>query len=365
MLRAGIVGLPNVGKSTLFNAMTKAEAVATSYMFSTIEPNIGVVSVKDDRLAVLKDIYNPKKVTPTTFEFTDIAGLVSGASMGEGLGNQFLSQIREVDAICQVVRCFEDKSVAHVDNSVDPVRDIETIKLELFMADMQLIDRRLERLEKKVKAKVKEAILEQSVLKRIKDAMEEGGNPQTIDFDDEELKLIRSFNLLVLKPMIIVANIGEDDLSDISQNPFHEALETYAKNESVDIVYISAKVEAEIASLSDEEQTTFLDAYGMKKSGLDVLIEKSYALLGLKTFFTAGDPEVRAWTFREGMKAPECAGTIHSDFERGFIKAETLAFDDLVTYGTPLKAREHGKVRLEGKEYHVKDGDIIHFRFNV
>ncbi|MCF7932119.1 MAG: redox-regulated ATPase YchF [Acholeplasmataceae bacterium] len=365
MLRAGIVGLPNVGKSTLFNAMTKAEAVATSYMFSTIEPNVGIVSVKDDRLAVLQNIYKPKKVTPTTFEFTDIAGLVSGASQGEGLGNQFLSQIREVDAICQVVRCFEDKSVAHVDNSVDPIRDIETIKLELFLADMDLIDRRLQRLEKKVKAKVKEALIEQSVIKQIKDVMEEGGNPQTIDFDDEELKLIRSFNLLVLKPMIIVANIGEDDLQDVTKNPYYEALETYVQHENVGIVYISAKVESEIASLSDEEQASFMEAYGMTKSGLDVLIEKSYALLGLKTFFTAGDPEVRAWTFKEGMKAPACAGTIHSDFERGFIKAETLAYNDLVTYGTQQHAKEHGKVRLEGKEYFVKDGDIIHFRFNV
>ncbi len=365
MLRAGIVGLPNVGKSTLFNAMTKAEAVATSYMFSTIEPNVGIVSVKDDRLAVLQNIYKPKKVTPTTFEFTDIAGLVSGASQGEGLGNQFLSQIREVDAICQVVRCFEDKSVAHVDNSVDPIRDIETIKLELFLADMDLIDRRLQRLEKKVKAKVKEALVEQSVIKQIKDVMEEGGNPQTIDFDDEELKLIRSFNLLVLKPMIIVANIGEDDLQDVTKNPYYEALETYVQHENVGIVYISAKVESEIASLSDEEQASFMEAYGMTKSGLDVLIEKSYALLGLKTFFTAGDPEVRAWTFKEGMKAPACAGTIHSDFERGFIKAETLAYNDLVTYGTQQHAKEHGKVRLEGKEYFVKDGDIIHFRFNV
>ncbi|MBE0700816.1 MAG: redox-regulated ATPase YchF [Acholeplasmataceae bacterium] len=365
MLRAGIVGLPNVGKSTLFNAMTKAEAVATSYMFATIEPNIGMVFVQDPRLDVLKDIYKPKKVTHTAYEFTDIAGLVRGASKGEGLGNQFLSYIRELDAICQVVRCFEDKSVAHVEETVDPIRDIETIKIELTLADYEVVEKRLGRLEKKVKAKLKEAILEKELLQKIKHVLEENGSAKQLDLSDDELKLIRSFNLFILKPMIIVANVSEKDLLNVNKSLHYESLKSYAKSEGVDVIFICAQVESEIAHLEHEEQVTFLEAYGLERSGLHEVIERSYHLLGLKTFFTAGDPEVRAWTYREGMKAPECAGIIHSDFQRGFIKAETLAYDDLMTYGSVHKAKEHGKVRLEGKEYVVKDGDIINFRFNV
>ena len=365
MLKAGIIGLPNVGKSTLFNAITKAEALAANYPFATIDPNVGVVYVQDERLDVLEKIYKPKKVIPTAYEFIDIAGLVRGASKGEGLGNQFLSHIREVDAICQVVRCFDDNNITHVEGSIDPLRDIETIKIELNLADLDLIDKRLSRLDKKVKAKVKEAILEYEVLSRIKQALDLGENPRHLTFEEESLKLIKSFNLLSLKPMIYIANVSEDDLHDPTQNIHYQEIIDYAKKEHVEVVTISAQVEMEIASLKPDEQVTFLEAYGLKKSGLNEVIERSYQLLGLKTYFTAGEPEVRAWTFKKGMKAPQCAGIIHSDFERGFIKAETLSFHDLMTYKTPQLAKEAGKVRLEGKDYVVQDGDIMLFRFNV
>ncbi|MCD4826210.1 MAG: redox-regulated ATPase YchF [Acholeplasmataceae bacterium] len=365
MLKAGIVGLPNVGKSTLFNAITKAEALAANYPFATIDPNVGVVYVQDERLDVLASIYKPKKIIPTAYEFIDIAGLVKGASKGEGLGNQFLSHIREVDAICQVVRCFEDENITHVEGNVDPIRDIETIKLELFMADLEVVDKRISRLEKKAKAKVADAIIEHQALVKIKAALDESISPKTIEFSDEELKVIRSFNLLSLKPMIFIANVAEDDLSDPSQNIHYQNILQFADQELTDVVLISAQVEMEIASLNPEEQKEFLEGYGLERSGLNEVIDKSYELLGLKTYFTAGEPEVRAWTFRNGMKAPECAGIIHSDFERGFIKAETLSYTDLLTYLTPQKAKEAGKVRLEGKEYVVKDGDIMLFRFNV
>lgn len=365
MLKAGIVGLPNVGKSTLFNAITKAEALAANYPFATIDPNVGVVYVQDKRLDVLESIYKPKKVVPTAYEFIDIAGLVKGASKGEGLGNQFLSHIREVDAICQVVRCFEDENITHVEGKVDPIRDIETIKLELNLADLEVVDKRIQRLEKKAKAKLKEAIHEHEVLTKIKKALDENSSLRNLDFADEDLKLIKSFNLLSLKPMIYIANVSEDDLMNPSDNVHYQNILAFAEKEGTDVVLISAQVEMEIASLNQEEQENFLEAYGLEKSGLNEVIEKSYELLGLKTYFTAGEPEVRAWTFKQGMKAPECAGIIHSDFERGFIKAETLAFDDLIKYQTPSKAKEAGRVRLEGKEYVVKDGDIMLFRFNV
>ncbi len=365
MLKAGIIGLPNVGKSTLFNAITKAEALAANYPFATIDPNVGVVYVLDPRLDVLEKIYKPKKVVPTAYEFIDIAGLVRGASKGEGLGNQFLSHIREVDAICQVVRCFEDPNIIHVEGSINPLRDIETIKIELNLADLESIEKRIGRLEKKAKAKVKEAMVEFDVLSKIKDALDKGDNPRLIAFDEEELKLIKSFNLLSLKPMIYIANVSEDDLHHPLENTYYNSVLDYAKKENTEVVLISAQVEMEIASLAPDEQTTFLEAYGLKKSGLNEVIERSYELLGLKTYFTAGEPEVRAWTFKQGMKAPQCAGIIHSDFERGFIKAETLAYKDLMTYGTPQLAKEAGKVRLEGKEYVVQDGDIMLFRFNV
>lgn len=365
MLKAGIIGLPNVGKSTLFNAITKAEALAANYPFATIDPNVGVVYVQDPRLDVLEKIYKPKKVVPTAYEFIDIAGLVRGASKGEGLGNQFLSHIREVDAICQVVRCFEDGNITHVEGSIDPIRDIETIKIELNLADMDSIEKRLSRLEKKAKAKLKDAIEEQEILLKIKKVLDENGSPRLLTFEEEELKLIRSFNLLSLKPMIYIANVSEEDLHHPESNVHYQNLLKFAKSEGTEVVLISAQVEMEIASLEPEEQLTFLEAYGLKKSGLNEVIEKSYELLGLKTYFTAGEPEVRAWTFRKGMKAPQCAGIIHTDFERGFIKAETLSYQDLIKYGTPQICKENGKVRLEGKDYVVQDGDIMLFRFNV
>ncbi len=365
MLKAGIVGLPNVGKSTLFNAITKTEALAANYPFATIEPNVGMVLVNDQRLDELERIYNPKKVVPTAYQFIDIAGLVKGASQGEGLGNQFLSHIREVDAICQVVRLFEDNQITHVEGSVDPIRDIETIQLELNIADLEVIDKRIVKLEKKAKAKVKEAIFEYEVLTKIKDALENDINPRDLDFDTEELKMIKSFNLLSLKPMLYIANIGEDEVGDPKLNPHYDEMIKFADKANTRVVFISAQVEMEIASLEKDEQASFMEAYGLTRSGLDEVIEKSYDLLGLKTYFTAGEPEVRAWTFIDGMKAPQCAGIIHTDFERGFIKAETLSYDDLMTYSTPQAAKEHGRVRLEGKDYVVKDGDIMLFRFNV
>ena len=365
MLKAGIVGLPNVGKSTLFNAITKAEALAANYPFATIDPNVGVVYVQDARLDVLEKIYKPKKVVPTAYEFIDIAGLVRGASKGEGLGNQFLSHIREVDAICQVVRCFEDGNITHVEGTVDPLRDIETIQIELSLADLEQIEKRISRLEKKAKAKVKEAQEEYDVLIKIKESLDNGQSPRAIGFTEEELKLIKNFSLLTMKPMIYIANVAEDDLHHPMENKHYVRLLEKAKEDHTEVVLISAQVEMEIASLEPEEQVTFLEAYGLKKSGLNEVIEKSYSLLGLKTYFTAGEPEVRAWTYKQGMKAPQCAGIIHSDFERGFIKAETLAYDDLIKYGTPQIAKENGRVRLEGKDYVVQDGDIMLFRFNV
>lgn len=365
MLKAGIVGLPNVGKSTLFNAITKAEALAANYPFATIDPNVGVVYVQDERLDVLASIYKPKRVLPTAYEFIDIAGLVKGASKGEGLGNQFLSHIREVDAICQVVRCFEDENITHVEGNVNPIRDIETIKLELNLADLEVVEKRINRLEKKAKAKVKEAIAEHAVLVKIKEALDQDLNLRKLDFTDEELKIIKNFNLLSFKPMIYIANVSEDDLADPSSNKHYLNIKNFADQENTEVVLISAQVEMEIASLNTEEQITFLEAYGLTKSGLNEVIDRSYKLLGLKTYFTAGEQEVRAWTFKDGMKAPACAGIIHSDFQRGFIKAETLSYADLLIHLTPQKAKEAGRVRLEGKEYVVKDGDIMLFRFNV
>ncbi len=365
MLKAGIVGLPNVGKSTLFNAITKAKALAANYPFATIEPNVGVVYVQDPRLEILEKVYKPKKVVPTAYEFIDIAGLVRGASQGEGLGNQFLSHIREVDAICQVIRCFDGKGVTHVDGETDPIRDVETIKIELNLSDLESIEKRLKRLAKKSRAKVKEAIEEYEILTQIKDALDKGENPRNLSFDEQQLKIVKSFNLLTLKPMIYIANVAEEDLSDPSTSIHYRNLLAASNEEGHGLVVISAQVEMEIAALKQEEQLVFLEAYGLKKSGLNEVISKSYELLGLKTYFTAGEPEVRAWTFRQGMKAPQCAGIIHTDFERGFIKAETLAYDDLVKYKTPQIAKEKGRVRLEGKQYVVKDGDIMNFRFNV
>lgn len=364
-LTAGIVGLPNVGKSTLFNAITKAEAEMANYPFATIDPNVGVVEVPDPRLKKLAEIFKPQKVIPTTFEFTDIAGLVKGASKGEGLGNKFLANIRQVDAICHVVRCFADENITHVAGKVDPIADIETINLELILADIETVEKRLTRVEKLAKQKDKAAMSEYEVLLKVKEAFEKELPARSVSFTEEELKIIKGYQLLTLKPVIYVANVGEDDISNVDANPYVQQVKEYAVKEGAEIVTICAKLEEEISQLDEEEKEVFLEELGIEESGLDQLIRKSYALLGLATFFTAGEKEVRAWTFKRGMKAPECAGIIHSDFEKGFIRAETISFTDLVEYGSMSAAKEAGKIRLEGKEYEVQDGDIIYFRFNV
>ncbi|WP_162146822.1 redox-regulated ATPase YchF [Acholeplasma granularum] len=365
MLSIGIVGLPNVGKSTLFNAITKSQVVAANYPFATIDPNIGVVHVKDDRLDKLASIYKSGKIIPTTIEFIDIAGLVKGASAGEGLGNQFLSHIRQVDAVAHVIRCFEDDNITHVEGKVNPLRDLEIIEMELRLSDLESIEKRLSRLEKQVKVKIKEAIVEQSALLKVKEMIETDGNAKDLIFTDEEEKVIKSFNLLSLKPNLYIANLSENDLHNPLDNPHYITLKEKAEKEGIEIIPISAQVEYEISTLDKEEQDIFMESYGLTQSGLDTVIQSGYRLLGLKTYFTCGPMEARAWTFKNGTKAPEAAGIIHTDFERGFIKAEVLSYNDLIDSGTPLLAKEKGKVRLEGKEYVVEDGDIILFRFNV
>ncbi len=365
-LTAGIVGLPNVGKSTLFNAITKAGALAANYPFATIDPNVGVVEVPDNRLDKLTELVNPAKTIPTIFEFTDIAGIVKGASKGEGLGNKFLSHIREVDAIVQVVRAFDDENVTHVDGSVDPIRDIETINLELIFADLEVIEKRIPKIEKKAKLKVdKDAVYEYGLLKQIQDALMNNLPIRTINFNEMELASLKHFNFLTLKQIIYVANIHEDEIADYEDNKYVNIIREYASKEGSEVVVISAKIEAELSELDDEEKAVFLEDLGVTESGLDKLVKKSYHLLGLETYFTAGPKEVRAWTFKRGMKAPQCAGVIHTDFEKGFIKAETIAFEDYVKFNGEQGAKENGKARMEGKEYIVKDGDVMHFRFNV
>lgn len=364
-LTAGIVGLPNVGKSTLFNAITKAGALAANYPFATIEPNVGSVTVPDERLEKLTELVTPKKTVPTTFEFTDIAGIVKGASTGEGLGNKFLSHIREVDAICQVVRCFDDENITHVAGTVDPIDDIEVINLELILADMESVEKRIQRVAKMAKQKDKDAMAEEPILLKIKEALEAEKPARSVELSDDEKKIIKGLHLLTIKPMLYVANVSEDEVADPSENKYLQQVQEYAANEGAQVIIICAKIEEEISELDDEEKKEFLNELGIPESGLDQLIKASYNLLGLATYFTAGVQEVRAWTFRKGMKAPQCAGIIHTDFERGFIRAETVSFDDLAQYGSKPAAKEAGRLRLEGKEYVVQDGDVMEFLFNV
>lgn len=362
-LTAGIVGLPNVGKSTLFNAITKSTVEAANYPFATIDPNVGVVEVPDERLDKLSDLYQPKKTIPTTFEFTDIAGIVKGASKGEGLGNKFLANIREVDAVCHVVRCFNDGNITHVSGKIDPAEDIETINLELILADLESVSKRYEKVAKMAKSKDHDSVVEAEAMKKVKDALEAGQSARTVDLTEEEYPFIKQMYLLTMKPVLYVANVQEDDAA--TGNDYVELVRDIAAQDDAEVVVVSAKIEEELATLDEEDRDMFLEDLGMEQSGLDVLIQQAYTLLGLETFFTAGEPEVRAWTFRKGMKAPQAAGVIHSDFERGFIRAETVSYDDLIELGSTQAAKEHGKYRSEGKDYVVQDGDVMLFRFNV
>jgi len=363
-LKAGIVGLPNVGKSTLFNAITNQHILAENYPFATIEPNVGVVSVKDERMNKLKDMYNPKRFIETAYEFTDIAGLVKGASSGEGLGNQFLSYIREVDAIVEVVRCFDDSNIIHVDGSIDPIRDIEVINLELSISDLDIIQNRIAKIEKKaISTKNKDDLFEVETLKKAKEALEKNIPLRLVDFTNEEKKVMKSFSLLTIKPIIYLANIKEDDIN--KSNKYLDLVKEYAKKENSKVVSLCCKIEEELSELNDEEKKEMLELVGLEQSGLDELIKTTYDILGLKTFMTVGTDEVRAWTFKDGMNAKECAGIIHTDFEKGFIKAEIFSYDDLIKYGSEQKLQEAGRLRIEGKDYLMQDGDICHFRFNV
>lgn len=363
-MKIGIVGLPNVGKSTLFNSITKAGAECANYPFCTIEPNVGVVAVPDERLDVLTKMYNPEKTTHAIVEFVDIAGLVKGASHGEGLGNKFLAHIRETDAIAQVVRCFEDSNIVHVDGNINPIRDIETINLELIFADIETVQKRLEKAKKMLKADKKYQI-EIDLLEKISENLEKSIPARNLEYNDEEKEILKDMFLLTSKPVIYIANVSEEQIENVENDENFKRVKEYAKNEKAEVVPICVKIEEELSSIEDEDKKEMLDAIGLKESGLDVLIKKSYDLLGLMSFLTAGEPEVRAWTIKKGTKAPQAAGKIHSDIERGFIKAEVVSFDDLIKEGSMTAAKEKGLVRSEGKEYIMQDGDIVLFKFNV
>ena len=366
MLRAGIVGLPNVGKSTLFNALTSQQAaLAANYPFATIEPNVGVVAVPDERLEPLAKLVKTQTIIPATVEFLDIAGLVRGASQGEGLGNQFLANIRETDVVVQVVRCFEDENVIHVEGSVDPKRDIETIQIELALADLGSLEKRRERAQKTAKGGDKEAKAEIELIEKLLPALEEGKPARTIELTDEEKERAKGFFLLTTKPTIYAANVDEASLADPSSNPHIKTVEEIAAQENAEVVVICAQLEADLVELPVEERLEYLSSLNVTSSGVDRLIKSAYHLLGLMSYLTAGEKEVRAWTIKRGMKAPQAAGVIHTDFERGFIRAEIVSYDDLTRLGSYAAAREHGVLRLEGKEYVMQDGDVVHFRFNV
>ncbi len=363
-LTAGIVGLPNVGKSTLFNAITKAGAEMANYPFATIDPNVGMVEVPDKRLDRIQELIPAKKIVPTTFEFTDIAGIVKGASKGEGLGNKFLENIRQTDAIVHVVRAFDDDDITSVSGKVDPIEDIDTINLELVMADLDAVNKRLAKVQRVAKGRDKDALAELAVLNKIKPALEDGKSVRSLDFSDDEKKIVKGLFLLTSKPVLYVANIAEDDMADPDANKYMDQIKEHVKDDG-EVIGVAAAAEEQIAEMDDADKADFLEMEGVTEPGLNRLIRAAYKLLGLETFFTAGGPETRAWTYRKGTKAPQTAGIIHSDFERGFIRAEVMSFEDLDQLGSEAAVKEAGKLRLEGKDYVMQDGDIVEFRFNV